>query len=62
MKLEGKGKEKSLPKGSYLGWLLTPTAFIITGGCGSIGGSTARAILAKGGIAVVGCYLPGSMV
>lgn len=29
-------------------------AFIITGGCGALGGGAARAILAKGGIAVVG--------
>jgi hypothetical protein len=28
-------------------------AIIITGGCGSIGGGAAKAIIAKGGIAVV---------
>ncbi|KAJ0108349.1 3-hydroxyacyl-CoA dehydrogenase [Diaporthe amygdali] len=33
-------------------------AFIITGGCGSIGGTTARSIIAKGGIAVIFDILP----
>lgn len=36
-------------------------AFIVTGGAGSIGGSIAREVIAKGGIAVVGanslCWL-----
>lgn len=51
MKLEGKGKlPRSAPVPAVN--LLRP-AFIITGGCGSIGGTTARAIVAKGGIVVV---------
>jgi 3-hydroxyacyl-CoA dehydrogenase len=33
-------------------------AFIITGGCGSIGGGAAKAIIAKGGVAVVFDVLP----
>lgn len=33
---------------------LRSLAFIITGGCGAIGGATAKAILAKGGYVVVG--------
>lgn len=35
------------------GNLAHPSAFIITGGCGSIGGTTARSILEKGGSVVV---------
>ncbi|KAI5476105.1 3-hydroxyacyl-CoA dehydrogenase [Pseudohyphozyma bogoriensis] len=33
-------------------------SFIITGGCGSLGGGTARAIIAQGGIAVVFDVIP----
>lgn len=31
-------------------------AFVITGGCGSIGGTTAKQIIAKGGIALVSSF------
>jgi FlaA1/EpsC-like NDP-sugar epimerase len=38
-----------------IGHWLTPSAFIVTGGTGSIGRDVARAIIAKGGTAVVRC-------
>jgi FlaA1/EpsC-like NDP-sugar epimerase len=50
MKVEGKGGLHSAREVNDT----DTTAFIITGGCGSIGGAVAKQIIAKGGIAVVG--------
>jgi 3-hydroxyacyl-CoA dehydrogenase len=62
MKIDGRGKSTSFVDHRGPASLpcntLYDTAFIVTGGCGALGGGVARELISRGGIAVVFDVLP----